>query len=561
MSDARFRWGVGSAVAFLFAVLVLPANRAVAFVEPTDRGGVLREAVLGWVFLGLLAAAIAFGLKFVERVRVGDPVHRYWLFTSVAYLVPVLIVFVLVYPGEFISDEFGILDQVRAYSADAWQGYLTYVFYTSSMLLFPSAVTVVVVQIVIGALAVGRLSSVLYRLTGRRWIAAVVVIPMLSPVVLFQLMYPMRLIPYTLILMLVIAELIDLRFAPTTTEGPIGRFLALGAAVCVLATWRPEGLVLLVLLPCAFVLLRLRHAPRRRVVAATLSVLGLLGILLEVNSATSDPAYKVVPTVNPLSTMVSGPLVGPHLQQDLAAIDAVMPLSTLRKYPSYTEVYAYWFGGPRPGFKQHLDRYYPAVLDLIITNPGPFMDNRVHSFLAANSLDQVIPIVHPEHFVQPDYGHDLFAGFADQNPLGSRIAPVVRYETLRDLVLLSPADGSMTVATRALWNAIPAVVVALGLLVVTLIRRKWFWALVSGAVIAQAGVVFLTAPGSYFMYYFPIFVIAPALLASALVISFLGPRERSRTPSSERDGRRTRVPWRRPGRGFRVGAVRVRPEA
>lgn len=127
---------------------------------PAD-AGIYKISVLlkaGFLFFyGLPSYAV---IHFINMIRQKDEFYRRWLKYSLIYAIIILVVFLLIYPGHWVWDEFNILAVVREYVPYAWQNYFTNIFYTFSLYIFPSAISIVVVQLLIITSIVGYVATV-----------------------------------------------------------------------------------------------------------------------------------------------------------------------------------------------------------------------------------------------------------------------------------------------------------------------------------------------------------------------------------------------------------------
>lgn len=512
-------WAASAVFVTIFFIFVFPLMNAMSFGDPTDRLGILRAWATRAAFALTLWCFGRWVIRFADGVARRDPFYRTWLFAGGAYLVVLLPLFFALYPGHWVQDEFDTVYGATHYFPVAWQGYFTHVYYAFCLYLFPSAVGIVIVQMVFACVVAGYAVAVLSRMVRRQWLAWLALLPLLSPAVLLNDFYPLRLTPYGYLLLLVLVHLLRRAYDPAS-RGSVrfAEFFGVSCTVGVLAFWRSEGIAALLLLPVAFVVLGLPSAirPRPGKVLA-LSVCGVLVVLFSgwLSTSTADPKYQTTAMLNPLSTMIQTKLEGPNVEADLRAIDAVVPLANLRAMPSYTETPVLWAGtGLRPDFAEHLGPFAAAYIDIVIHNPGPFLDNRWRAFLAANSQDSWVPQVAANSIVSAT---PKFEGFTQSTLFAYPLNTQVKYQTARHLFMLT-SDLQLTTGTRIFWNAIPAIVIAALAVGFGLLRRRWTLAACSAVVAGGAALIFLTEPASYFMYFVPAFLCGSVGGAAAIAI-------------------------------------------
>lgn len=512
-------WVASLAATTLFLVFVFPLNDAVSFPAEVDVWTVFRQQLTRIAFALCLLALVRWVIRFSVGVIQRDPHYRRWLLASAAYLVVLLPIFIAIYPGHWVFDEFDTVYGATHFFPVAWQGYLTNVYYQFCMFLLPSAVGIVVVQMVFIAVVAGYVATVVASRLRSRWLSAAVLLALLSPAVLLNNFYPLRLTAYGYLLLLVLVHL--LRRAGEARVPRPAEFFAFSCAIAVLAFWRTEGVMTLLLLPVGFVVLGMtrlvRPAPVRLlgVVASGLAVIVFSGWL---STSTVNPTYQYTAMINPISTMLQGDLQGPNVEEDLRAVDSVIDIDAVRSMPSYTETPAFWTAGIRQGAETKRTEFTRAYVDLVVHNPGLFLENRWNAFLAANSQTSWAPQVQVSGINGSNAVYvQKFTAFAQSTPFASPLNLQLKYQTARHLFLL---DYTLrpTILTAIVWNAIPSIVVVLLALGVALLRRRWVLAVSAAAVFGSAVLVFLTEPASYFMYFFPVYLVGLVGGAAALAL-------------------------------------------
>ena len=505
-------------VAIWHRVLIMPLNERLAFAAPQSADDALRRDIATAVFAVAIWGVAFFAIRFARQVRAGGRRHLTWALISAAVLAVNAAVFLLIYPGLWIWDEFGVLSTVRTSGWFAWQGYLTNIYYSISLLLIPSGVGVVIIQLMFGAVVAGYAVSTLATYLARPALALLCAIPLLSFATLLSNQYPLRLTVYAYLLVLLLVRLV----VAWRSERPVSpaAVAGFGVVVAMLAFWRTEGAVFLLLLPVYLLVGSYRSLWRASRSAASLAVVvavSAIGLSGAATMSASDPRYQVPAYVNPLSTMLQHDMTSPNLRSDFAAIDRVIPVAALRANPSYVEAPAYWTAGVRPGFETGMSGIRSAYIDLVIHNPGPFLANRVHAFLATNSMqpDHLPQIEHAGAFGDSQASTDAFQTFITTDPAARPLDAALRLDGIQVLLLTGTPRSSL--AASVVWNSAPALAGTLAVLVWALVRRRRhsaLWAVCAGAVLANASLVALTAPAAFFMYYFPSYLAGGLLVAS-----------------------------------------------
>ncbi|AAT88233.1 hypothetical protein Lxx01680 [Leifsonia xyli subsp. xyli str. CTCB07] len=191
------------------------------------------------------------------------------------------------------------------------------------MIIIPSPIAPIVVQVLVGSVVVGWLTARTADLLRRSWLGSAMVLPFLLPPILLYNMLPLR---TTILLYIEIAILFRLllKLRPELLTNRYREFVLLTVAIVVVAFWRSENLLYL-LIPYAAVSLRIfRRDPgssRRALATALVIAAGFSGAMAGVNVVLANSKYLMTATMNPLSVMLAGNLGGPHLEANLAAID------------------------------------------------------------------------------------------------------------------------------------------------------------------------------------------------------------------------------------------------
>lgn len=518
---------IASAVTLVFAVVVLPMTDTASFAQNAGGQVVLRQYALRAVFLLLVWLATAFGVRFVSALRGGSVRHRRWLQIIVASLAVNLVLLVMIWPGYWVDDEFWVLMAAKGYALDAWQGYLTNVFYTFGLYLFPSPVGIVGLQLAVIAVITGYVVSAMQSELRRPWLAAVLVVPLLSFPVLLNNQYPLRLTMYAYLLLLLLTRLartVRSKGAGSTWYGLLGDCFV----VVILAFWRTEGIWFLALLPVVFVLQRsalrgpaLRGGVRRKrkPIAAVLAVAAMIGTLGLISTSTSAASYQTIPMFNVLQTMFQTRLQTADLKTDVTAIDSVAEVRVVKRYTDCSESLSFWYGGLRSGYEQHLPAFRKAFVSLVVHNPNAFLQNRLCVFENANSMGTWLPQVQRGALWYDAAREARHDNFVATNLLVKPLDTNLKNKVERSLLLWT-AKQQITPASAIVWNVLPTAGGLIVLMLIGLLRRRWrLLGGLAAIVLVDIAIVFLTEPSAYFMYFFPAYLCGGVLLASTVAVA------------------------------------------
>lgn len=527
-TERKTRFLTALLLTIVFYVIVLPLNEHIAFVQPyvSHRAATL---ALGLKLLGfpVFLSFFYFIVNFVTQLCTGNKFYRSWLKNTAFYAAIMLILLVVLYPGHWVGDEFDILEAVRQYSLYSWQNYLTNIFYTFSLYLIPTGVGIVIVQLGIVSLITGYVVTLSKKLFTKRYTHYFLFIPFLFFPVILNNFYPLRLTLFSYLLLLLFAILFFLNKRLVVSAHPRVLFLQISIILAVVCFWRSEGIIYIILLPLfahKLGLLNIKSVKRKSTYILLALAISFMAAVFVVVASTTRADYQITATLNPLSTMVQSKLHGKNLDKDLGAINRVVDLSVVKKYPSFAEIPSFWKGAVRDDYTDHLKEYNMHIYNLFIENSDLFFANRIQVFLLANSFGG-FPSLGTSQFFNPDSSViQKVQNFYTTNRLSHPISLKLKLVATKILLVV---DGQFrpNIFTRLIWSIIPTSLALIIILVGSLIRRHWLSAFLCGLLLLHVILIFLTAPASYFMYYFPIYLIGNFLI----VIFLLKYLERSGT--------------------------------
>lgn len=511
----------------VFYVVVLPFNEHIGFVQPyVDHPAMSVALALKILGFPIYLALFYFKLSFIERLLARDVFYRSWLKISLIYLLIMGVFLILLYPGHWVGDEFHILEAVRQYSLYSWQSYITNIYYTYCLYLFPSGVGIILVQLGVLSFIVGYIITLSRGLFTKN-IHYYLLVPFLFFPVILNSFYPLRLTIFSYLLLLLFSLLIFLHAKILIPKSPKVLFLQASAIIAILCFWRSEGIIYILFLPLfAYQLgfLNKKSLKNKSTYFTIAGALCFMSLAFFITKATTSDKYQITATLNPLSTMIQHKLQGKNISTDLSAINKVIDLSIVKKYPSYDEIPSFWLGGIRNDYYVNLKGYNGHVYDIFLNNLDLFLENRIQVFLRTNSFG-ITPPLGPSQFFNTDPSAiQVVQRFYQTNILSHPINLRIKLAVTK-LLLVVDSQFHTGPLTRLVWTIIPTTLALIIILVGSLIRRQWLLAFLCGLLLLHVVLIFLTAPASYFMYYFPIYLVGNFLMA-LLLLKYL---ERSET--------------------------------
>lgn len=496
----------------VFYVLIARHNAAVAFSMPTDESLHKLSVLLKLSFWIVLATMIYSLIIFIKKIRSGNIFFRRWLLYFSLYFAVLFAVFLLIHPGHWVWDEFNILEVVKTYTPYAWQNYFTNVYYTFCLLLFPSAISIVVVQITLIAIIVGYIAAVVRSLTKHKYAPYLLMSIFLLPPILINNLYPLRITLYSYAEILLFAYLLNSYIKnklKITPKGMVFVFFLIG----ILAFWRSEGIYYLLLVPVLLITSNLinknnwKDFSTHAILTPSYLVLAVLGIVTYISN---DSRYAITTMINPLSVMIHEPLRGGKLQEKLADMNKTIDLDVLRAYPSHTEIPSYWNNLLRPDYTGGLKSFRSDYAYIVAHNPDYFLKARIKTFLATNGLTKEYPPVLPVGLLGRD--GELSASekivaqhFVETNAFTKPLNPQAK-QFFTDALLGIDKQDKLTPIGHVFWNLIIPILLLLIVFMHSIKKRHTFWVVACIFILLRIPIIFITAPASYFMYYLPVYI-------------------------------------------------------
>lgn len=447
-----------------------------------------------------------------------DTMFRRWLGFSGLYFLFSLIMLVLIWPGNWFWDELNILISLSLFDLYPWQHVLTSVFYLGALLLFPSPISVIILQLLCISLLVGYFVDWISRMAkGSRWIWCSYIPFLLTPVLTQNyLAYRSTLLGYLVLYFIV--RLADLRSQGCAKGGYISmkQLMVLAIVAAVISTWRGEGYGFIVFAPLLFCCFLYRFSsPKQKAVFCSIVWVLAANILMLQNASwecLGDPLdqkrNELTVYLRPLGSLIK--YAQAHGRDDLVAeIDGILNLESLKQYENVMT--AYWSD------RLMQDKYFEEGGDkklkqvywrLIKTYPLVFFRERFE-----NVADLVPLVSDDERLFRGKRDVEAKAIFLDP-PFSRILNPSLRLHVL-EWLMLKPWPH-----LRALAFSIFIPIVILCIMAgYALLRKRYAVTLTALAILTMATLAFLSAPERFFMYYFTVYLTAYAFLTAFCIMA------------------------------------------
>lgn len=478
----------------------------------------LKYMFLKFIVFILIIIFWSFIFYLIKKLRGKD---KFWINATKIFLIYfgiMLVILLLVWPGAWVWDEYFILELARRLEFVLWQNYLTSIFYMICMMIIPFPTGIIIVQLFVISIIVTYLISNIKVESKKKYL---LLIPFFLPPVIFQNLYPMRLTLYAYLLVFTGSYILFNR----NKEFRIRDILILSSLTSILAVWRSEGIMYLLLSPITVLVAYYKKIKLGKCCLFIILVVSLFAIIYfpQYNGTKNEYTYKLTSILNPLSMMLISDLKGYDEIKD--ELSEAINVDVLRDNASYTEIPAFWL------YKQELiggnfgKEQYETIkknyLYLVIRNPLIFLGARFKTFFTTAGMNF-------ERNYISDSGYDLLTSsnetirsFVNNNIFTRPINNDIRRFVMYKIECRNQTDiYKVTWYYVVFWNLIVTFIFIPVYAVINIFRKKWAIVLMMIGLLLNAFAVFLAAPGVYFMYYFPMYLAANILITYELLKLF-----------------------------------------
>ena len=469
-----------------------------------------------FVFLGTF-----FILTFIEKLRNKDKYYKLWLINFCIYFVIMAIFLLLMWPGHWVWDEFWQLRTAVNLEIDTWQSYFTIIYRSICIMLIPFPAGIVIIQITILSTICSWVYTKIYTKYKNKIINFIFFIFMLTPAVIINNLYPLRLTMYSYILLLFMSILLF-----DWIEGKkltVYKFLLISFLTFILMIWRSEGIIFLFIEPL-LVSLVYKNVNKKILTVVALIILNIIIIkfnniylnILTRDAKKNEDTYSLTIFINPLSEMLQSDLKGKNIDEDLENIDKVLNIEVLKANPSYVEIPSFWNNTDeliRENWQENLGEFKKSYVKIIINNWQEFLKARIKTFLATSCC-------YEDNFAHIKGGSGLLSYYTDPNFSSDEIniflhnykfsKPINKDLKINVESFFMGKDFYTQTNNKAFilifWNVIPILLVVLICFITSIFKKKYIFSLVFIALMTNFIIIFFTAPSNFFMYYVPFYI-------------------------------------------------------
>lgn len=450
-----------------------------------------------------------------------DKNKRMYIKYFLVYMIPMIIILLLIWPGVWYGSDVTNFFWISTGAEYLYYlNYMTSVFYIVGYMLFPVPSGAIILQTILYGIVCSYIIKNCFDIYKSKWIY-LMYLPFFLLHTIFYTFYANRPIMYSAFYLLIVMYMIF--EYKKKKKYNIKKILFLSIITAIAGFWRSESIYLIICIPIlTFIIYHLKVNVKNIITIFGIFILSFTIISLpqkieEHKESTDAPSSRNLPIfVGPLSYMLSqGNLVGKNLEYNLSNIDKVIDVEIMTKYGSYADTPAIWSDGGciKEYTKEEYDLFLKSYIEVIKDNFPLFLKTKTYTFAASSG-------VFNEGFTSINLytkDSDLLFGRKDTKALfGNKI----RKNTMKFIEGKFNNNGKLNIIYRLFGNLLWPMIF-IGMLFIYAIKKKnIFYFLISGMMIGHICIVFFTAPASYFMYYYNIYLCG-WVLAIYFLISFL----------------------------------------
>lgn len=464
-----------------------------------------------YIIVKICVFAILFAItQFLAKVfRKKDKTAKSYFKHFLIYFIPMLIILILIWPGVWHgSDVKNLIKYAKNVKFTTRWIYLTSLFYSVGLSLFPTFSGAIVLQMLFMSIVVGYLSKRTFDyFKNSKW-CYLIYVPFFLPVTVFYTFYCNRPIMCGITYLLLIS--ICLFDYLNNKKLSKKKFFLLAILAAIISNWRSESIYLLIVGPLFVFLLYHVKVNTKNICfiilgfAACFLAVKAPQVYLQRNEGELSKATRNLPIyINALSYMTRKDLKGDNLKENLEKVDKVLNIENLKKYWSIDDTPCSWRTEDNCVRKSYtLEEYKEfkeAANQIILDNLPIYLEAKTLTFKRATRIykDYFTAI----NLYQDDNG--MIKNDVTTKPI---ISNKVRVNVLRLIEGREYSKYNPSRIYRYTNNLMVPLVLLMILLVLSIVKKKLLLFLSSGMFLGHTFLIFFTAPASYFMYYYSVFL-------------------------------------------------------
>lgn len=456
----------------------------------------------------------------------------------VGMLLPMIMILILIWPGVWRWDEFHILDGLWQGEIFYWQHWLTTMYYCLCLQLCPLVGGIVLAQTVLAAILGGssvyKLRVLLKKEKKSLWLYVIFFVP----AVLDNTFYPLRGGITAYIELWMVCNILYLYYQKKQNmEYRYDKTLLLSVVAALAACWRPENIIYVLIFPLLFIVL-FRKEKVKILISFVISIIMMILIIgiqnhgLEQQLYANEDGYIIndrdryefTGFVQPLSEMYQRNFTSKNKEEDLKVISEVIDPKHMKERGG---IAAFWEGGLRNLSTDNYKKIKKVYYRMVVNNIPMFLEGRWEFFLSTNGPMASTELYSSSHIYDdklmetklPQEAKNAYLKFRTKyyfnQPINKKLrSSIINFWECKDE---SDLDCSSKFSCIIWKNVLWVVMLLVGCTVISLSKGKIFMGLVNGMILGKCVLIILTAPATYFMYYFSTYMIGGVLITFSLL--------------------------------------------
>lgn len=484
-------------ITFIFTIISLLTDKIIFDFDNIN--------IINYIICKILYVLIIFLIIKMIYKLIKEKNKKYFI-SFLIYFIPLIIILIICWPGFWTgSDVYNFLRINTTADILYYLNYMSSIFNIISYMFVPVPSAPIIMQIFLLSIVISYIHVYLYEKYKTK-LTYLVYVPFFLPITIMYVLYPNRPIVYGILYLLLIGILvIDLKEKNKLTTSKYILVAVLGG---ILTSLRSEGIYLIIVLPILLMIIYKKKFNTQNIVKYCLPIiLIIIGFMLpqKIYDYSLDETERVsrsLPSIiNPLSYMITQDLKGSNIDDKLEKIGKVLDIEKMKKYNSLLDVPALWEEDgcvkdfTMKEFKEFKTAYYSLVLDNIFL----YIKCKTYTFYNASGLGK-------SYFTSYDLYNDN-----DDKILGYNSTKVIfDYKIRKNALLLIEGRNEKNEVVNKFYrifnNLLIPFLLAFILLINSFIKKNYKYSLLLLCLFIHIGIVYIMAPASYFMYYFPVYL-------------------------------------------------------
>ncbi len=455
----------------------------------------------------IMLIILILGSLFISKVFKKDKKSIQYLKNFLIYIIPILLLLFLLWPGNwFGTDVYNFYSFTTRCDFLYYLNYLSSVFYIVGYMLFPCVSGAIILQTIIFGIVFSYIITNCYEIYNSKSVY-LLAIPFFLFHTIFYTFFANRPIMYGIFYLLLIS-IIVIDYLKKNNELKITKLLVIAILTSIVGFWRSEAIYLFIAIPVIlFVTYKISLNIKNIIKIIMIFILGYAIISMPqrmyYNKNSYEKSSRNLPMfVGGLSYMLTYDLKGDNLEKDLANIDKVLDVESMKKYASYTDTPCIW-SNEKCIKSNYTDEEYSnfikSYVNVIKNNIPVFINSKLHTFALASGINY-------DYFTTMNLYNEEKRTILDREDSKS----IVGYKVRRKIYSVIEGKTNSKIYNK-IYNLTNNLLIPLGLILIifiySIIKQKLLYFLLSGMLLGHSLILFITSPAAYFMYYFNVYMI------------------------------------------------------